>query len=164
MTTPRIPRGMVPLVSGYAAGPTPGVQRTGIEGGPARYALAYDRGMQTYAVALKLSTLQFSVWNVFYHRAILKGAVSFALPMDSGHGVSDHVGNMLPDTYSATRLQGNRFYLVSFQFEVENQAYEMTDADAEALLEVYETYGDETDALLRRLARFALVDTLVLDF
>lgn len=164
MTTPRIPRGMVPLVAGYSAGPTPGVERTAIEGGPARYAMAYDRGVQPYSVSFKFSTLRFSVWNVFYHRAILKGAVSFALPMDSGHGVSDHVGNMLPGTYSAVRLQGNRFYLVSFQFEVENQAYEMSDADAEALLELYEVYGDETDALLRRLARFALVDTLALDF
>lgn len=155
---------MVPLVAGYAAGATPGVQRTELEGGPARYAMAFDRGMQPYSVAMKLSALQFSVWNIFYHRTILKGAVSFALPMDSGHGVADHVGNMLPGSYSATKLQGNRFYLVSFQFEVENQAYQFSDADADAVIELYEEYGDELDDLLRRLARFALVDTRVLDF
>lgn len=162
MTAPRIPRGMVPLVSGHRRGAPGGVDRTEVEGGPARYALAYDRGLQTYDVSMKLTALQMSIWNIFFTRIVLKGAVSFTMQLDSGGGMADHLVNIVPGSYSDAPLQGRRFWIVSFQVEAENKAYDLTDADAEALIAVYEGYGPATDALLRRLARFATVDTFVL--
>jgi len=162
MTIPRIPSGFLPLAAAAGGTGTPGAQRTAIEGGPSRTALAYDRGMQTFNVSMLLSPLRYSVWTTFYHRIILKGAVTFTMELDSGYGCQDHDVTMIPGSYSFTRLEADT--LVTFQVETENKSYEMTDADADALVELYEVYGDETDALLRRLARFALVDTLVLDF
>lgn len=159
-----MPSRIVPRVTGYQAGAAPGVAATQLEGGAPRTALAFDRGVQVFDVSFLLTVLEYSVWVTFYLRRILKGAVSFAMPMDSGYGLDDHTVTMVPNTYQAAHMAGRRHVLVSFQVWAESQAYEMTDADADALLELYEEYGDQTDALLRRLAQFALVDTLALDF
>lgn len=160
---PTMPRGMCPLVTSYTTGAAGGVDSTDLEGGFPRTALAYERGVQTFNVALFLTPLMFSVWNTFFHHAIKKGAITFTMPLDSGYGVQDHVVTMVAGSYSTAR-SGGIHTVVTFQVLAENKAYEMTAADAEALLELYEEYGERSDALLARLAQFANVDTLVLDF
>jgi hypothetical protein len=157
-----IPRGMCPLIASFSTGSAGGVDRVEVEGGPARYALAYDRGVQTFSVSLLLSPLQYSVWATFYAWTIKKGSISFDMPLDSGYGVQDHSCNIVPGSYSAVR-SGQRT-VVNFQVEAESAAYDMTAADAEDILDLYEEYGELTDALLARIAQFANVDTLVLDF
>lgn len=163
MTTPSLPRGLRVVASPHSQTIAGGVERTALEGGPARYALAFDRGPQQFNVAMVLTGLEFQVWTLFLHRVILKGAVSFTMPLDSGMGMEPHVVNIVPGTYQATRL-GGEMHSVTFQVEAESQAYEPTDADVTAMLELYEEYGEELPELFGRLARFALFDTRVLDF
>jgi hypothetical protein len=69
----------------------------------------------------------------------------------------------MPGTYSETRTS-DTLIVVSFTVEAESQAYEMTEADAAALVDLYNTYGEQSNALLAALAQFALIDSLVLDF
>jgi len=163
MTTPTLPRGLRVVASPHSQGIAGGVDRTPIDGGPSRYATAYDRGPQTFNIAMVLTGLEFQVWTVFLHRTLRKGAVSFLMPLNSGMGLSDHLVNILPDSYTATRLGGD-MHSVTFQVEGESQAYEPTAAEAEALIDLFVEYGADSDALLRRIAQFALVDTLALDF
>lgn len=162
MTMPSIPNGLRPLVAAYSGTGTEGAERNAVEGGPARYALAYDRGMQMFNVALSLTPAAYSVWNVFYHRVIMKGTITFLMEIDAGFGCEDLPVNIVPGSYNLTRVGLDT--VVSFQVETENPAYALSDADVNALIDLYNTAGEDSDDLLARIARFATVDTLVLDF
>lgn len=162
MTTPRIPTGFKPLIAPYGADSAGGVDRTPVDGGAPRYALAFDRGVQRFQVSMLLSAAAFSVWTTFYHRRIGKGSITFEMPIDSGFGMDFHRGNIVPESYAESR--NGPYTIVAFTFEAEPQIYDLTDADSDAVLALWEVYGEATDELLDRLAKFATVDTLVLDF
>lgn len=154
---------MKPLVSAYSGGAPGGVEQTAVDGGAPRTALSYDRGVQPFNVSMLMTPLKLSVWTTFFYHSIKKGAYSFTMPLDSGFGMADHLVTMIAGSHSTTRT-GGIHTVVSFQVLAVSQAYEMSAADADALLALYDEYGEGTEALLRRLAQFALVDTLVLDF
>ena len=160
---PTLPAGLTPTVAAYSHGAPGGVMRTEVSGGAARYALDYGRGTQQFNVTLILDKLKFSVWTAFFHHIILKGALTFDMPLDSGFGTEAHAVNIVPGTYSASRTGGTAM-VVAFVVEAESKVYDMTAGDAAALIEVYSTYGDDSNKLLDRLAKFANVDTNVLDF
>lgn len=160
---PTLPTGLKPTVAAYSHGGPGGVLRTEVAGGAARYGLDYGRGTQQFNVTLVLDKLKFSVWTAFFHHIILKGAVTFDMPLDSGFGTEQHAVNIVPGTYSASRTGGIAM-VVAFVVEVESKVYDMTAADAAGLIDVYNAYGDDSDNLLMRLAQFANVDTNVLDF
>jgi hypothetical protein len=160
---PTLPTGLTPTVAAYSHGGPGGVMRTEVSGGAARYALDYGRGPQQFNVTLILDKLKFSVWTAFFHHIILKGAITFDMPLDSGFGTEAHAVNIVPGTYSATRTGGIAM-VVAFVVEAESKVYDMSAADAAGLIDVYNAYGDDSDNLLRRLAQFANVDTNVLDF
>jgi hypothetical protein len=163
MTNPVLPSGLKPVVDGYSMDDPGGVMRTDVAGGAARYALDWDRGPQRFNITLILDEMQFSVWTAFYHHIIRKGAITFDMTMDSGFGMQPHPVNIVPGSYSAARTSGIMM-VVSFVAETENKAYEITAADAAGLVDVYNSYGAYSHAVLQRLATFALVDTNVLDF
>lgn len=164
MTTPSIPTGFKPVIQGYSIGAAPGVMRTEVAGGAPRYALEYDRGTQAFQVTLVLDAMAFSVWTAFYHHVIKKGAITFAMPIDSGFGLQEHDCNIVPGSYSAVRA-GGQITAVSFVVDAEARVYtDFTVDDAEGLIDLWNEYGPGTDELLARLAQFATVDTLVLDF
>ena len=160
---PTLPAGLTPTVAAYSHGGPGGVMRTEVSGGAARYALDYGRGTQQFNVTLILDKLKFSVWTAFFHHIILKGAITFDMPLDSGFGTEAHAVNILPGTYSASRTGGTAM-VVAFVVEAESKVYDMTAVDAAALIDFYSTYGDDSNKLLDRLAQFANVDTNVLDF
>lgn len=160
---PTLPAGLTPTVAAYSHGAPGGVMRTEVSGGAARYALDYGRGTQQFNVTLILDKLKFSVWTAFFHHIILKGALTFDMPLDSGFGTEAHAVNIVPGTYSASRTGGTAM-VVAFVVEAESKVYDMTAGDAAALIEVYSTYGGDSNKLLDRLAQFANVDTNVLDF
>ena len=163
MTNPVLPLEFKPVVSGYSISDPGGVLRTDVAGGAARYGLDWDRGMQQFSVTLILDQMQFSVWSAFYHHIIKKGALSFDMRIDSGFGVSPHSVNIVPGSYSAARTSGIMM-VIAFVAEAENQVYDMTATDAAKMVAVYGQYGRETQATLDRIARFANVETNVLDF
>lgn len=158
---PALPNGLKPIVAAYSHGAPGGVLRTDIAGGAARYALDWDRGLAQYNVTLMLDKLQFSVWSAFFHNIIKKGAITFDMPLDSGFGTQTHACNIVPGTYQASRTGGIAM-AVSFVVEAESQAYELTEDESLDLVEIYNTYGADTNALLAQLAQFALYDLLVL--
>lgn len=160
---PTMPSGLKPTVSAYSHGAPGGVMRTDVAGGAARYGLDWDRGTQQFNVTLILDKLKFSVWTAFFHQLIKKGAITFDMPLDSGFGTAMHACNIVPGSYNASRT-GGTVMVVAFVVEAESQANDLSPADAQALLDFYEIYTEESDALLRRLALFALTDTLVLAF
>lgn len=160
---PTLPTGLTPTVAAYSHDGPGGVLRTEVAGGAARYSLDYGRGTQQFSITLILDKLKFSVWTAFYHHIVLKGSVTFDMPLDSGFGTELHAVNIVPGTYSATRTGGVAM-VVAFVVEAENKVYEMTATDAAALIDLYSTYGDDSNKLLGRLAQFANVDTNALDF
>jgi len=159
---PTLPSGLYPIVSSYNIDEPGGVMRTEVAGGAPRYAMEWDRGPQRFSVTFAMSELRFSVWTAFYHHVIKKGSISFEMPLDSGFGMSLHTSTIIPGSYSVTRANVNTS-IVSFIVEAENQVYDMTETDGQSLVDLYDEYGEDTNALLARLAQFANVDTLVLD-
>lgn len=132
-------------------------------GGRGRYALAYARGTQYFSVSLVLDLYEFGVWNAFYLRKIAEGTITFDMPLDSGNGVALHECNILTETYSVSRTAGVGM-VVSFDVEALSQAQTFSDEMIEEILTTHEVYGDDAPAALSRLARFVLLDSLVLDF
>lgn len=164
MSNPHIPIGFKPLIEGYNIGGPSGVLRTQVEGGLARSAMDYDRGPQRFAVVMNMSAQKFSVWNYFFLKLIDKGAISFYMPIDSGTGLVDHLCTMDPTTYSAGRAGISQYWRVSFAVDAESPIFDATDDEAQAVVDLWNGYGESSDALLRRLEQFANVDTTVLDF
>ena len=163
MPNPVMPNGFTPTVAAYSMDDPGGVLRTEVAGGAARYGLDWDQGLQRYQVTLILDALKFSVWTAFYHHVIKKGAITFDMRLDSGFGPELHPVNIMPGSYSAARTGGTAV-VVSFVAEAENKVYEMSAADAAGMVDLYNTYGGDSNLLVRRLASFALVDTNGLDF
>ena len=81
--------------------------------------------------------------------------------LDSGFGVVAHACNLMPGSYSATRTEGIAM-VVSFVVEAENKAYDFSAADAQAMIDFYNTYGSDSSATLARIDKFANQDTRVL--
>lgn len=163
MANPVMPNGFVPTVAAYSHGGPEGVLRTEVAGGAARYALDYDRGLQKFNVTLILDKLQFSAWIAFFMHIIKKGAITFDMPLDSGFGTEQHACNIIPGSYSASRTGGIAM-IVSFVVEAESQAYVFSVVDAQGMIDVYNAAGSDANALLARIAQFALVDSLALAF
>lgn len=161
MTNPVLPSSFLPVVEGYSFNSPGGVRRTEVSGGMSRYALQWDRGVQEFKVTMVMDTYKFSIWNLFFLRIIKKGSISFEMQLDSGFGTETHVCNIIPGTYNANLVNGT-FYSVTFSIEAESAAYKFTDEEVESMIDVYFSYGDLQDALLKRIALFANSDTLVL--
>jgi len=160
---PTLPPGLKPTVAAYSFSGPGGVLRTEVPGGASRYGVEYGRGTQQFNVTLVLDKLRFSVWTAFYHHIVLKGAVTFDMPLDSGFGTELHAVNIVPGTYTATRTGGIAM-VVAFVVEAENKVYDMTAAEAAILIDVYTNYGDDSGPLLQRLGQFATIDTLILGY
>lgn len=160
---PTLPPGLSPTVAAYSHNGPGGVLRTEVAGGAARYAQQYGRGTQQFNITLVLDKLKFSIWTVFYHHVISKGARTFEMPLDSGFGTELHAVNIVPDSYSATRTGGIAM-VVAFVVEAESKAYDITAAEAASMIDFYSSYGGDSHRLLERLAKFANSDTNILDF
>ena len=156
-----LPAGFVPTVAAYSVQGAGGSLRDGIAGGVAAYALDYDRGLEQFSVTLMLTRAKFSIWTVWYHRLIKKGALAFTMRLDSGFGTEPHLCSILPGSYSAVRT-GGIAVAVSFVVEAENKAYDLSDADAQAMIDFYNAYGADSSATLLRIGQFANQDTRVL--
>lgn len=160
---PTMPNGLVPNVSAYSHDDPGGVMRTEVDGGASRFGLDWDRGTQRYSVTMVLDLVKYSVWTAFYFHVIKKGAISFDMRLDTGFGTDAHSVNIMPGSYSGQRTAGN-LMVVTFVVEAETQAYDMTAADASAYIDLYNGGALAEDDLFARIAQFANVDTLVLDF
>jgi len=163
MTNPALPTGFTPTVAAYGMTGPDGVMRSDINGGPSRYALEYDRGVQQFNVTLVLDKLQFSVFTAWFLHVVKKGAITFDMPLDSGFGTAPHACNILPGSYSTSRV-GGILTSISFVVEAENQAYELSTQDAQGLVDMYNEYGEDVDLIMARIAQFANVDSLALNF
>lgn len=159
---PVMPNGFQPVIAGYGFGAPGGVMRTEVAGGSPRYALDWDRGPQQFAVTMILPPDKFSVFTAWFHHIIKKGAITFTMPLDSGFGLQAHDCNIVPGSYSATRVNG-QVTSVAFSVDATSRAYDMTAAEAQTMVDVWNQYGTGSGALLARIARFATVDTNVLE-
>lgn len=157
-----MPRGFIPTVQPYSHNGPAGAVRTDVGGGRPRYGLEFDRGVQQYQVTLLLDSFKYAVWVTFYHRVIALGTVSFTMTLDSGYGRQPHLVNIVPGSYNVTTTGGN-FEVVTFTVEAESTAYDLTDAEVAAILGYYELFGGDR-RLIDRIAQFANVDSLVLNF
>ncbi|MDP9891226.1 hypothetical protein J2W32_000323 [Variovorax boronicumulans] len=163
MPNPSIPKGFKIVTSGFGTDGPGGVKRTEVGGGRPRYGLDYDRGTQRYNVSIGMTAQRYSVWTVFFHHIIKKGAITFDMEIDSGFGLQVHACNIMPGTYSAERVGGS-VTLVRFAVEAESRVYDLSASEAQAYIDLWNMEGDDLIQLLSRLAIFANVDTNVLDF
>jgi len=163
MSIPVLPALLKPLIQGYGIGAAGGVRATDVAGGAPRQALEWDRGYQEFRVSMNMRPERFQIWNIFYLRIIKKGALTFEMQIDSGMGLEPHDCTMVPGSYGAVRING-QITQVSFVVRAESKVYDLSDAEAGALMDLFGEYGDSMDNLLDRLAIFANKDTLVWDF
>lgn len=161
--TIRIPNGFIPLVQGYGFKGPGGVRRTEVAGGMPRYALEWDRGMSQFSVAMVMNETKFSVWTAFYHLIIKKGSIAFTMLLDSGMGLQDHDCNILPDSYTASRTNG-KVTTVAFSVDATPSVYALSTADAQAMIDVWNVYGENGSNTLAAIDRFANHDSVVLAY
>lgn len=161
MTNPILPASFLPIVEGYSFGSPGGVRKTEVAGGMSRYAMQYDRGVQEFKVTMVMTPDKFSIWNLFFLRVIKKGSISFEMQLDSGFGVDTHLCNILPGSYNANLVNG-AFYSITFSIEAESQAFQFSDEDIQANMDLYSLYEKDYRNILIRIGQFATVDTLVL--
>lgn len=159
----RIPSGFEPVVQGYGFKGPGGVKRTMVAGGLPRYALDWDRGSSEFNVALVMTAAKFAVWTAFYHLIIKKGSITFTMPLDSGLGLQDHDCNILPDSYMATRTNGP-ITTVTFSVDATPRIYETTAAEAQELIDFWNSYGESGSSLLAAIAYFATVGSNALAY
>ena len=157
----QIPNGFVPMVQGYSVKGPGGVKRTEVAGGMPRYGLQWDQGASQYNVAIIMTAAKFAVWSAFYHLIIKKGSIAFNMPLDSGQGVVDHTCNIIPESYMATRIDGLAT-TVTFAIDATPSVYQMSVADAQNIIDFWNSAGDDSGQLLPRIAQFATVDSNVL--
>jgi hypothetical protein len=162
MPTPSIPSAFKPVAQGYNVGSPDGVRMSEVGGGLPRIAMEWDRGQQRFQVGMVMSSTKFTVWSIFFHRVIRNGSLQFLMPLDSGQGLQDHTCIMVPGSYSAVPVSGSKLWSVGFSVTAQAQVYDMSDADVQAVLDLWEAAGEGSAALLERIAQFATVDTLVL--
>lgn len=158
-----IPKGIVPLVTPFTHGAPGGALRTEVAGGAPRYGLDYDRGVQQYQVTILLDKFQYTVWQLFFQRVTALGTLTFEMELDSGFGCQPHQVNIVPGTYNVSVTGGGSHLVATFTAEAESTIYDLTDEEVAALLAYYDAYGDDR-TLIDRIAKFANVDSLVLDF
>ena len=161
--TIRIPNGFIPIVQGYGLKGPGGVRRTEVAGGMPRFALEWDRGAMQFSVAMILSATKFSVWTAFYHLIIKKGSITFTMPLDSGLGLQDHDCNIVPDSYAATRTNG-QLTTVTFSIDAAPRVYDLSATDAQAMIAVWNMYGENGGATLAAIDQFANHDSNVLAY
>ena len=163
LTSTSIPDGMVPVIADYSFTGPDGSERDAIAGGAAGYALDWGRGTQRFNCTLILTPARYAAWSVWFHRLVAKGSRTFNMRLDSGTGPDVHAATIVPGSYSASRTGGTAT-VVSFTVEAEPKIYNYSVADAQGIVDLHNAYGDSIEALLDRVARFANVDSLVLDF
>lgn len=157
-----IPAGMVPTIASYSFSGAEGVERDQLPGGAAGYALDWGRGTQRFSCTFILTPKEYAIWSVWFHRLIAKGSRTFNMRLDSGTGPDVHAATIVPGTYSSARTGGTAT-VVSFIVEAEPKIYDYTAADAQGIIDLSNAYGNSQFALLARLAKFATVDSNVLD-
>lgn len=159
---PTMPNGLYPVSSpgSYSHGGPGGVSRTEAEGGFPRYAQSFQRGPQRFSVTIPATEDEYGIWVLFFTHILKNGTLTFDMPLQSGFGLQQHSGNIIPDTHQITETDGHN-YVISFQFEAESKAFEY-DPDTAALIIDYYNNGEDLGALLDRLAIFANQDVLVL--
>jgi hypothetical protein len=162
LTPLAIPLGLSPVVSGYGHGGIPGSMRGDVAGSFGQFGQDWMGGVQDFTCTIILTPAQMRIWTIWFYRLVRKGGLSFDMPLDSGLGLVPHLVTVLPGSYSVTR--NGEISIVSFSVEAESTLYTLGRAGAESLLAIYAENGIETAALLARLAQFAVVDSLVLDF
>lgn len=149
-----------PIISGYSMNAPDGVYRSGVAGGLATQALAWDRGTQTFKLSMILMPVDFWAWSVFFHHVAKKGVAAFTMYLDTGLGNATHTVNVIPGTYSVTFT--GTVYVVAFTAEAEPQMYGLSQSDQQGILDLYATYGEGLNDLLPRIAQFANFDTLAM--
>lgn len=135
---PVMPVRLVPGVSSYTGAGPGGVIRMEVGGGSARYRLDWARGRERFDVRMQLDKERFSIWSMFYHHVIRKGASAFQMRLDTGLGVAPHLVNLIPGSYQAAASAGG--YAVAFAVECDNAVYALSDAQVAA-------YGLSADAM-----------------
>ena len=157
----RIAAGLLPTVQAYSLKGPGGVRQTEVAGGLPRYGLEWDQGAGQYNVAMIMTAAKFAVWSAFYHMIIKKGSFAFTMPLDSGQGVQDHTCNIIPDSYTANRIDA-LVTTVTFAIDAIPNVYQILVVDAQSQIDFWNVYGDDGAQLLKRIAKFATVDSNVL--
>jgi hypothetical protein len=161
MPTPRIPSGFKPLVAGYGLGAPDGTAVSEVGGGLPRAALMWDRGTHPVTLSFLNSPERHEVWTVFFRHVILKGTVAFICPLDTGMGYADHLVQMIPETYSAQRMN-SPWWTVAFTALVESAADDLSPEEVTRVLDLWEQSQEDYDDIIRGITKLATVDMLVL--
>jgi len=159
---PTMPNGLYPVSNpgGYSHGDPGGVSRTATEGGFPRYAQSFQRGPQQFSVTIPATETEYEIWVLFFTHVLKNGTLTFDMPLQSGFGLQQHSGNIIPGSHRVTETDGHN-YIINFQFEAESKAFEFEAGAAELIID-YHNSSEDLVALLDRIAIFANEDVLVL--
>lgn len=158
MATPRIPTGLRPSIQRYGYGAPTGLFMTEVGGALPRPGRRWRRGTATYSTTMVLTRVQMNVWNAFYFGIIDQGAVQFTYPLDTQGGVlEDHLCVMIPSSYRVEPVSGSLIWNVSFDVVAEPSLSSMTAAEAQAIIDLWSSLGNSSEAIMDALSEIATV-------
>jgi len=158
VATPRVPNGFRPSIQRYGFGAASGLTMTEVGGALPRPGRRWRRGTALYNVTMVMTRLKFNVWSAFYYGIIDEGAIQFFMPLDTRGGeLVDHLCVMLASSYRVEPVSGSLMWNVSFDVAAEPSLSGMTMADAQAVIDVWNIYGEDTEKILDALIAFSTV-------
>ena len=144
------------ITQGYGFGASDNVITQQVQGGTALQMLDYRTGPVAFNVGLSLDPLRLQVFQDFYIGKINSGADKFAMNLDSGNGIEEHIVMMVPNSIA---FDGSRapIWTVAFTIIAETTPFQENPYNGE-LSDLFDIYGDDLDELLNQLAIFTLQD------
>jgi len=156
MADPIFPSNMKPVVNqGYSWRSPNNVLEQPVAGGSSLMILDTKYGSVDFDVTIVGSKTKQTAFNDFYVNKIDRGSAKFIMILDSGNGLEDHVVNIVPSTLrQSTNNDPTR--VMTFTVRAEKTPFQ-DDPYEGGFSELYETYGDDIDAIFDGLATFVLV-------
>jgi len=151
------PQYLKPSVSqGYGFNAPNNVISQQVQGGAPLSMLDYRTGPVPFNINLVCDPLRMQVFQDFYFGKINSGADAFTMNLDSGNGIEEH--NVRIDT-SSVDFDGSRapIWAISFTVIAETTPFQENPFNG-SLSDLYDIYGNDTEALLNQLEILALDD------
>lgn len=146
---------------GYSFDDGDGVLRAKLSSGPSRMRLDMLDAPIEAEVTLVLGPVEYQYWRAFYRLTIVRGSLPFLLDLITDTAsVTEHNVKIIPGTMR-TSIQGDA-HIVQFRLEVLLNP-ESDLADEEAIVMLFDLYGDDAANILNLLAQlvnFQIPDNL----
>lgn len=158
MTYPTFPSSIKPVISrGYSFGTSKNIISIETMGGAPIQVREFRTAPVMFNVTVVGTVLIKQVMTDFIYGKINSGADKFYMNLDSGMGIEQHTCQLVPDSVQFDDGDGP-IWAVSFQVRAESTPAQDSGGFGGNLVDLFNVYGDNTEALFDALNQFVNVE------